>query len=86
MVTTAERNTSKAMEVGKRIRVKNSVVIYHHPEHRNQGFDLNGQEGEVVAIVNSWHGRPVSANFPYLVQFGPKLKVHLADYEIEAVD
>lgn len=73
------------MEVGTRVRVKSSVVIYHHPEHKNQAFNLEGHEGEVVAIVNQWHGRPVSANFPYLVQFGPKLKVHLCDYELEAL-
>ncbi len=73
------------MEVGTRIRVNTSVMIYHHPEHRNIAFDMNGQEGEVVAIATSWQGRPVSANFPYVVQFTPKLKVHLSDHEIEKI-
>jgi Ferredoxin thioredoxin reductase variable alpha chain len=73
------------MEVGTRIRVKISVMIYHHPEHRNTAFEMNGQEGNVIAIATSWHGRPVSANFPYVVQFTPKLKVHLGDHEVEKV-
>ncbi|NJK52804.1 MAG: ferredoxin--nitrite reductase [Leptolyngbyaceae cyanobacterium SU_3_3] len=73
------------MEVGTRVRVVESVVIYHHPEHRNQAFDMKGQEGEVVAIVKEWQGRPVSANFPILVKFGGKLKAHLQDFELEAI-
>lgn len=73
------------MEVGTRIRVNTSVVIYHHPDHRNQGFDIKGQEGEITAIATSWQGRPVSANFPYLVKFTPKFKVHLTEHEMEAL-
>jgi hypothetical protein len=73
------------MEVGTRIRVNTSVVVYHHPEHRNQGFDINGYEGEIAAIATSWQGRPVSANFPYVVKFTPKFKVHLTEHEMEAV-
>ncbi len=72
------------MEVGTRIRVNTSVVIYHHPDHRNQGFDINGHEGEIIAIATSWQGRPVSANFPYVVKFTPKFKVHLTEHEMEA--
>jgi hypothetical protein len=73
------------MEIGTRVRVKESVVIYHHPEHRNAPFDLKGQEGEVVSVVTEWQGRPVSANFPIVVKFGAKLRVHLQDFELEAV-
>ncbi|MEB3295104.1 MAG: ferredoxin-thioredoxin reductase variable chain [Synechococcales bacterium] len=73
------------MEVGTKVRVTTSVVIYHHPEHKTKPFDLQGQEGEIVALVNQWQGRPVSANFPYLVKFGPKLKVHLSEQELETV-
>jgi hypothetical protein len=73
------------MEVGTKIRVSTAVVVYHHPEHRNQGFDIKGYEGEIAAIATSWQGRPVSANFPYVVKFTPKFKVHLTEHEIEAV-
>jgi len=71
------------MEVGTRIRVKVSVLVYHHPEHKNQAFEIQGQEGEIIAIATSWHERPVSANFPYVVKFSPKFKVHLTEHEIE---
>ncbi len=73
------------MEVGTRIRVSTSVLIYHHPEHRNTAFDIDGQEGEIVAIATSWKGRPVSANFPFVVKFTPKLKVHLTEQEMTAI-
>lgn len=71
------------MKAGDRVRVKESVVIYHHPEHRGQPFDIKGLEGEVVDIVTEWQGRPVSANFPYLVQFTKKFKAHLRENELE---
>jgi len=73
------------MKVGDRVRVKNSVVVYHHPEHRNQAFDLKGTEGEVIGIVTEWQGRPVSANLPILVQFSKKFKAHLRDNELEVI-
>lgn len=73
------------MEIGARVRVKESVVVYHHPEHRNQAFDLKGQEGEVIAIVKEWQGRPVSANFPVVVKFSNKFRAHLQEAELETV-
>ncbi len=73
------------MQVGDRVRVKESVVVYHHPEHRSQAFEIKGMEGEVVAIVTQWQGRPVSANFPCHVQFSKKFKVHLRENELENV-
>lgn len=73
------------MKVGDRVRVKESVVVYHHPDHRNQGFDIQGQEGEVVAIVTEWHGRPVSANLPVHVKFDKKFRAHLQEAELEVV-
>lgn len=71
------------MKVGDRIRVKESVVVYHHPEHRSQPFDIKGLEGEVVAFVTEWQGRPVSANLPVLVKFSKKFKAHLRSDELE---
>lgn len=85
MVNVLDNATLRIMEVGARIRVIESVVIYHHPEHRSQPLDIKGQEGEVLAIVTEWRGRPVSANFPILVKFSPKLKVHLQEFEIEVL-
>lgn len=73
------------MKVGDRVRVKDSVVVYHHPEHRSQAFDLKGLEGEIVAIVTQWRERPVSANLPLLVQFSKKFKAHLRENELEII-
>jgi hypothetical protein len=46
------------MKVGDRVRVRASVIVYHHPEHRNQPFDLKGMEGEVIAVIRDWNGPP----------------------------
>lgn len=74
------------MKVGDRVRVKESTVVYHHPKHRNEPFDLQGLEGEVVAIVSEWQGKPISANFPVQVKFEGKFKAHLQEVELELAD
>ncbi|MCC5641854.1 ferredoxin-thioredoxin reductase variable chain [Nostoc sp. CHAB 5824] len=73
------------MKVGDRVRVKDSVVVYHHPEHRNQAFDIKGTEGEVISIATQWRDRPVSANLPIVVQFSKKFKAHLRENELEVI-
>lgn len=78
-------NVSNVMKVGDRVRVKESVVVYHHPEHRGQAFEIKGTEGEISAIVTQWNDRPVSANFPLLVQFSKKFKAHLREDELEVI-
>jgi len=74
------------MKIGDRVRVKESVIVYHHPEHRNQGLDLKGTEGEIIGIVTTWHERPVSANLPVLVQFHKKFKSHFRESELEVIE
>ncbi|MDP5339419.1 MAG: ferredoxin-thioredoxin reductase variable chain [Nodularia sp. (in: cyanobacteria)] len=73
------------MKVGDRVRVKESVVMYHHPDHRGQAFDIKGTEGEVIGIATEWQGRPVSANLPILVRFTKKFKAHLRENELEVI-
>ena len=73
------------MNIGDRVRVKESVIVYHHPQHRNEAFDLKGTEGEVSALVNEWNGKAISANLPIQVAFSPKFKVHLREEELEAL-
>jgi hypothetical protein len=73
------------MKIGDRVRVIQSVVVYHHPDHKQQPFDLKGMEGEVIDIITQWHGRPVSANLPILVKFDKKFKAHFRDHEVEAI-
>jgi hypothetical protein len=74
------------MKVGDRVRVVDSVVVYHHPEHKKEPFDVKGLEGTVTAIVTEWHGRPVSANLPVLVEFSKKFKAHFRDFELETLE
>lgn len=73
------------MKAGDRVRVKESVVVYHYPGHRNQPYDIQGQEGEIIALVNEWQGKVISANFPVLVQFEGKFKAHLRETELELI-
>jgi hypothetical protein len=73
------------MKVGDRVRVVQSVVVYHYPKNKNQPFDLKGMEGEVKDIVTNWQGRPVSANLPVLVQFEKPFKAHFREDEIEVI-
>ena len=74
------------MKVGDRIRIQKSVLVYHNPEHRNQPFDLQGMEGDILAIVTEWQGRPVSANLPVQVQFNKKFRAHLREDEVELIE
>lgn len=74
---------SNMMKVGDRVRVKESVIVYHHPEHRNQPFDIKGLEGEVKTLANEWQGKPISANLPIYVQFDKKFKAHLRENELD---
>ena len=83
MENLAEKETR--MNIGDRVRVKESVAVYHHPEHRNQAFDIKGQEGEILAIIKEWKGRPVSATLPVLVKFEGKFRAHLQESEIETI-
>lgn len=76
---------SKVMKVGDRVRVKESVIIYHHPEHRSQPFDIKGLEGELIAFADEWQGKPISANLPIYVQFSKKFKAHLRENELEVL-
>ena len=76
---------SKVMKAGDRIRIKESVIVYHHPEHRSQPFDIKGLEGEVINVVTEWQGRPVSANLPIYVKFSKRFKAHLRENELELV-
>ncbi len=73
------------MKVGDQVRVTTSVIVYHHPKHKQQPFDLKEMEGEIVAILMDWQGRPISANLPILVQFEKPFKAHFQGNEIEVI-
>ncbi|MEB3310196.1 MAG: ferredoxin-thioredoxin reductase variable chain [Snowella sp.] len=74
------------MKVGDRVRVKTSIIVYHHPDHRQQPFDIHGMEGEIIAILNDWQGRPISANLPILVKFTKPFRGHFREDELEILE
>jgi hypothetical protein len=74
------------MQVGDRVRVSTSVIVYHHPKHRGVAFDIQNQEGIIDKIATEWKGRPISANFPLVVKFdNDKLRAHLRADELEKI-
>jgi hypothetical protein len=72
------------MQPGDRVKVCRSVVVYTHPTHRGSAFDLEGQEGEVLQVLNDWKGRPISPTLPVVVAFG-KFRAHFRDDELTSV-
>ncbi len=74
------------MQVGDRVRVSTSVVIYHHPKNRGQAVDIVNHEGTIDKIATEWKGRPVSANFPLVVKFDhDKLRAHMREDELQVI-
>ena len=73
------------MKVGDRVRIIQSVIVYHYPKHKKQPFDVKGMEGEITAIITDWQGRPISPNLPIFVQFDKNFKAHFRDGELEVV-
>jgi len=57
------------MKVGDRVRVKESIIVYHHPEHRNQSFDIKGLEGEWWGLPTNGEEQTYKHNLPVYVQF-----------------
>ena len=55
------------MQAGDRVTVVASVVVFNHPEHRGQAFDMKGQTGEVANVLNDWKGRVISPTLPVIV-------------------
>ena len=64
------------------MKVCQSVVVFHHPQHRGQAFDLLGEQGEVVSVLSDWKGRVISPTLPVVVAFG-KFRAHFRADELE---
>ena len=71
------------MKVGDRVCVKESVIVYNHPQNKKKPFDIKGLEGEIIDILTDWQGRPISPNLPVLVKFDKKFKAHFRVDELE---
>lgn len=72
------------MQPGDQVTVSESVVVFHHPQHRGVAFDLKGQQGEVLQVLNDWKGRTISPTLPVVVAFG-KFRAHFREDELQAV-
>ncbi len=72
------------MQPGDQVTVSESVVVFHHPQHRGVAFDLKGQQGEVFQVLNDWKGRTISPTLPVVVAFG-KFRAHFREDELQAV-
>ncbi len=73
------------MNIGDRVRVKESVIVYHYPQQKMQPYDIKGMEGEISKVMTDWQGRTISPNLPILVKFEKRFKAHLKDTELEVV-
>jgi hypothetical protein len=69
------------MQPGDQVKVSQSVVVYH--QNRGVAYDLIGQQGEVVTVLNDWKGRVISPTLPVIVAFG-KFRAHFRPDELEA--
>ena len=69
------------MQAGDSVTVVTSVVVFNHPEHRGEAFDMNGSSGEVVKVLDDWKGRPISPTLPVVVAFG-RYKAHFRPDEL----
>ena len=38
------------MQAGDKVTVEASVVVFNHPQHRGEAFDMKGQSGEVALL------------------------------------
>lgn len=71
---------------GQKVRVKKSLIMYHHPKHKNSPYDMEGLEGEIKGDISEREGVRLSATKPFVVQFAnPKFVAHFDDTEIEAI-
>jgi hypothetical protein len=69
------------MQPGDQVKVNQSVVVFNHPQHRGEPFDMVGQEGEIVTVLSEWKGRPISPTLPVIVVFG-KFRAHFRAEEL----
>ena len=75
--------------VGAKVKVNQSVVVYHVPKSKGAATDINGMLGEVAQRADDYEGTYISANLPIKVAFanpngGDKtFLVHLKADELE---
>ena len=45
---------------------------------------MEGQQGEVLQVLDDWQGRPISPTLPVIVAFG-RFRAHFRSDELESV-
>ncbi|XP_073002476.1 ferredoxin-thioredoxin reductase, variable chain-like [Typha latifolia] len=63
----AKEESMAASKVGRRIRVKVPVKVYHVAKLPE--LDLCGLEGVIKQYVGEWKGKRITANLPFKVEF-----------------
>lgn len=72
------------MQPGDQVKVSQSVVLFNHPEHRGQAFDMQGQQGQVHDVLHDWKGRTISPTLPVVVAFG-RFRAHFRADELDVL-
>ena len=72
------------MQAGDQVKVIQSVVLFNHPEHRGQAFDMQGQQGQVHDVLHDWKGRTISPTLPVVVAFG-RFRAHFRADELDVL-
>lgn len=76
------------LELGTRVRVNCSVIMYHYPGKKNEPVDTEGFEGVVTKDVSVTKEVPMSATSPYIVDFKeshPRFKGHFEEDELDVI-
>ncbi|KAJ3680328.1 hypothetical protein LUZ60_016606 [Juncus effusus] len=90
---TSEEEAEAAEKIGKKIRVKVPLKVYHVTKVPD--LDLCGMEGVIKQYVGIWKGKRITANLPFKVEFFVKIEgqdkpvkvlAHLREDEFEYVD
>ena len=71
------------MQPGDKVVVSANVVVFNHPQHRGEAFDMQGSSGEVVTVLNDWKGKPISPTLPVIMAFG-RCKAHFRSDELSS--
>ncbi|WOL06031.1 ferredoxin-thioredoxin reductase, variable chain-like [Canna indica] len=62
-----EEERQAAAKIGKRVRVKGPLKVYH--VQKAPELDLDGLEGVIKQYVGVWKGKRISSNLPFKVEF-----------------
>ena len=63
-----EQDGALELRVGSRVRVKQSIVVYHVPK-RKEGLDIKGMEGSIASNVRRSGEVQLTPNYPWKIQF-----------------